>query len=78
MLRLEERLEQKLAQADAAVGVGEVLPGRKAGPEVILGDPNVIEEFKELLEQRGGGSALSGEEYRRRLGREFEANERLT
>lgn len=71
MLGLEAALERKLAQADAAVGMGVVLPGRKGGPEVVLNDANVLEQFEQLLEDRGTGAALSGEEYRRRLTEAF-------
>ncbi len=38
LLELESRLEAKLALADAAVGAGEVLPGRGPGHEVNLAD----------------------------------------
>lgn len=68
MLGLEETLNRKLAQADAAVGTGQVLPERRAGYEVILTDPELaITQMEELLESRGSSAALSGEEYRRRL-----------
>ena len=68
LLRLEETLERKLAQAEAAVGTGQVLPGRKASKDVILADKDrAVEQIEELLESRGSSAALSGEEYRRRL-----------
>jgi hypothetical protein len=67
LLALEARLEAKLALADAAVGAGEVLPGRGAGSEVNLADEQVIEEFERLLDTGGSSASLSGEEYRRRL-----------
>lgn len=67
LLDLEERLERKLALADAAVGAGEVLPGRGSGHEVNLTDDQVVEEFEKLLETGGSSASLSGEEYRRRL-----------
>jgi len=67
LLELEERLERKLALADAAVGAGEVLPGRGAGREVNLTDDQVVDEFEKLLESGGSSASLSGEEYRRRL-----------
>jgi hypothetical protein len=67
LLALEERLERKLALADAAVGAGEVLPGRGPGHEVNLADDQVVDEFEKLLEAGGSSASLSGEEYRRRL-----------
>ena len=67
LLALEERLERKLALADAAVGAGEVLPGRGAGHEVNLADTQVTDEFERLLDAGGSSASLSGEEYRRRL-----------
>jgi hypothetical protein len=68
LLKLEETLERKLAQAEAAVGTGQVLPGRKAAKDVVLTDKvRAIEQIADLLESRGSSAALSGEEYRRRL-----------
>jgi hypothetical protein len=67
LLALEARLERKLALADAAVGAGEVLPGRGAGHEVNLADDHVTDEFERLLDTGGSSASLSGEEYRRRL-----------
>lgn len=67
LLELEARLEAKLALADAAVGAGEVLPGRGPGHEVNLADDRVIDEFEKLLDAGGSSASLSGEEYRRRL-----------
>ncbi len=67
LLELEARLEAKLALADAAVGAGEVLPGRGPGHEINLADDRVLEEFEELLANGGSSASLSGEEYRRRL-----------
>ena len=67
LLELEARLERKLALADAAVGAGEVLPGRGPGHEVNLADDQVIDEFEKLLDTGGSSASLSGEEYRRRL-----------
>lgn len=67
LLELEARLEAKLALADAAVGAGEVLPGRGPGNEVNLADDQVIDEFEKLLDSGGSSASLSGEEYRRRL-----------
>lgn len=67
LLELEARLEAKLALADAAVGAGEVLPGRGPGHEVNLADDRVTDEFEKLLDAGGSSASLSGEEYRRRL-----------
>jgi len=67
LLRLEARLHDKLALADAAVGAGEVLPGRGPGHEVNLADDQVTDEFERLLDTGGSSASLSGEEYRRRL-----------
>lgn len=67
LLELEARLEAKLALADAAVGAGEVLPGRGPGHEVNLADDQVVDEFEKLLDAGGSSASLSGEEYRRRL-----------
>lgn len=75
LLGLEQTLERKLAQAEAAIGAGEVLPGRK-GREVILADAaspdEIVEQIEELVETRGSSAALSGEEYRRRLYNAFD------
>lgn len=67
LLRLEERLQNKIALADAAVGAGEVLPNRGPGHEVNLTDERVADEFEKLLDAGGSSASLSGEEYRRRL-----------
>lgn len=73
MLHLETTLERKLAQADAAVGAGEVLPGRRSTDPLAYSDQHgadpdrAIAEIEDLLERRGSSAALSGEEYRRRL-----------
>jgi hypothetical protein len=67
LLELEARLEAKLALADAAVGAGEVLPGRGPGREVNLADDRVVDEFEKLLDAGGSSASLSGEEYRRRI-----------
>lgn len=74
MLGLEERLQRKLKQAAAAVGVGQVLPGF-VGREVNFTEARdeidrLRREDASLFDQ-GGPSALSGEEYRRTLEREF-------
>ena len=74
MLGLEERLQRKLKQAAAAVGVGQVLPGF-AGREVNFTETRdeidrLRREDASLFEE-AGPSALSGEEYRRTLEREL-------
>lgn len=79
LLKLEDRLQRKVAYANAAIGMGHVIPGQIADPtiEVSLNDTRQkIEEIRDektdLFETRGGSAALSGEEYRRRLERAFE------
>jgi len=74
LLGLEELLQRKVAYANAAIGMGEVLPGQIADPtvEVALNDlrqqiDDIYDERTELFETGGGSAALSGEEYRRRL-----------
>lgn len=67
LLALEDRLNTKLALADAAVGAGEVLPGRGPGHEINLADDQVVDDFEKLLDAGGASASLSGEEYRRRL-----------
>ena len=76
LLHLEETLERKLAQAEAAVGAGVVLPGRTPGKQIIFADTReqidqLYQGNPELLESRGSSAALSGEEYRRRLTNEM-------
>jgi len=71
MLRLEEVLQRKLAQARAAVGEHiEVLAQAAEVAEVILHDKS-MEKMNAFLEARGGEAAISGEEFRRRMMREF-------
>jgi hypothetical protein len=73
MLNLQATLERKLAQAEAAVGAANVLPDRDPSTQIIFHDPAKIEkEFEDLLEQGNGGTAISGEEFRRRLFKELE------
>ena len=72
MLKLKETLERKLAQAEAAIGAANVLPGRESSGDVILHDPqNIEKEFEILLERGSSGGAISGEEFRRRLFKEL-------
>lgn len=75
MLGLEATLERKLAQADAAVGTGGVLPGRRRSAPLDFTDPDrAVAEIEDLLENRGSSAALSGEEYRRRLFNAFQSD----
>jgi hypothetical protein len=68
LLELEATLERKLAQAEAAVGAGPVLPGRKPSRDVNFADSNeMVDQMEELLENGGSSAAVSGEEFRRRL-----------
>lgn len=75
LLGLEERLQRKLKHAAAATGVGEVLPGF-AGRDVNITETRVeIDRLRRedaALFEEGGSSALSGEEYRRRLQRHLD------
>lgn len=72
LLGLEERLQTKLARADAALGAADVLPGYNGRGTQIFADTReqimkIYEEDTELLENGGAEGALSGEEYRKRL-----------
>ncbi len=76
LLKLEDTLQRKIAYANAAIGTGTVIPGQKSDPtrEVLFKDTTkdikkIYEEDASLLLQAGGNGALSGEEYRRRLGK---------
>lgn len=72
MLGLQRTLEWKLAQAEAAVGASNVLPDRDSSIDVIFHDPAKIEREIELLLERGStGTAMSGEEFRRKLFKEL-------
>ncbi|MFC0681767.1 SNF2-related protein [Lysobacter korlensis] len=67
-LHLENTLVRKLKQADAAVGVGTVLPGVAAFPPQDHYDADdIAAEIQTLVNEGGGSAAGSGEEYRRRL-----------
>lgn len=74
-LGLEERLQRKLKQAAAAVGVGAVLPGVDPVERSITETRDVIEQIRRqeaaIFETGGGSAALSGEELRRRLSNAF-------
>jgi len=69
LLGLEERLQRKLRQAAAAVGVGEVLPGMTAVDRDFTQTRDEIlklqREDATLFDDQG--AAVSGEEYRRQL-----------
>ena len=79
LLQIEEVLQRKIAYANAAIGMGEIIPGQRAKPNLDLihndiaieldGVQRIAEENAEILLSRGGAAALSGEEYRRRLSR---------
>ncbi|MZD56575.1 SNF2-related protein [Streptomyces sp. SID5606] len=74
ILRLEERLQRKLKQAAASVGVGEVLPGIDPVERNISETRDRIEQIRReeaALFNDEGNAALSGEEYRRRLANAF-------
>lgn len=69
-LGLEERLQRKLKQAAAAVGIGHVLPGIDPVERSITETRERIDQLRaeesDLFDE-AGSAALSGEEYRRRL-----------
>ena len=72
LLDLEQRLQRKLALADAAVGTGDVLPGVASGAGQVFSDTRrqimeLHDEDASILERGGQHRALSGEEYRHRL-----------
>lgn len=77
LLGLEERLNRKIKQAAAAIGVSEVLPGSKASDVVYTESREEIDRLRSgdpsMFEQGGiGRGALSGEEYRQELRRALE------
>ena len=77
LLELEEILQRKIAYANAAIGMGEIIPGQRAKPNLDLIHHEIALELDvvaqlaagnaDILLSRGGSAALSGEEYRRRL-----------
>ncbi len=73
MLKLEERLKRKLAQAAASIGVeSEALPGSQVSDHTFAETREQIEQLRqqnpELFEAGGEvGGAFSGEEYRQEL-----------
>jgi len=78
LLGLEERLNRKIAQAAASIGVAEVLPDQTARAEINFTETR--EEIERIrnedatLFERGGTArgALSGEEFRQELRQAFE------
>lgn len=75
ILGLEARLQRKIKQAAASVGVGEVLPGVDAVDRSISETRDMIEAIKReenRIFEEGTNAALSGEEYRRRLVKAFD------
>lgn len=74
LLRLEERLERKLKQAAASVGVGKVLPGVDPVERSITDTRERIEQIRREesdLFSDGGNAGVSGEEFRRKLSNSF-------
>lgn len=78
LLQLEERLQQKISQAAASIGVeSEVIPGSEVSDLTFANTRDEIQELREgnaeLFEEGGEtGSAFSGEEYRQELRRGLE------
>jgi hypothetical protein len=81
LLQIEEVLQRKIAYANAAIGMGEIIPGQRAKPNLDLIHNDIAVELQgvadiaagkaDILLSRGGVAALSGEEYRRRLAKAF-------
>lgn len=76
LLKLEETLQRKIAYANAAIGVGYVVPDQKSNPDVEVLFHDAVKDIRDLYDENatlliegGGTSALSGEEFRRRLAR---------
>jgi hypothetical protein len=72
LLGLEERLQRKIKQAAASVGVGEILPGSAAAELTFTETREEIDRLRvgdaSLFELGARGkNALSGEEYRQEL-----------
>jgi Helicase conserved C-terminal domain/PLD-like domain/SNF2-related domain len=78
LLGLEDRLQRKIKQAAASMGLGsEVLPGSRVEEVVFSEAREQIEKLRSedpsILERGGSSSAaLSGEEYRQELRKAFE------
>jgi hypothetical protein len=78
LLGLEERLQRKIKQAAASVGVGEILPGSKMSDITFSETREEINllraEDATIFENAGTGrGALSGEEYRQELRQAMES-----
>jgi hypothetical protein len=74
-LNLENTLIRKLKQADAAVGTGTVIPGVSSfGSQDHYDVDQVVKDIEDLVNSGGGSAAGSGEEYRRRLSNELDAD----
>ena len=75
LLKLEEKLHHKIAQAAASIGVGTVIPDQKDQREADFADTREeierIHDEDSALFERGGTAkgVLSGEEYRQELRR---------
>lgn len=83
LLELEARLHRKLAQADAALGVGQVIPGFTGSQGRVFAETEqeirkLADENPELLLARGDATALSGEEYRKRLAKATEHDDEFS
>jgi hypothetical protein len=84
LLQIEEILQRKIAYANAAIGMGEIIPGQRAKPNLDLIHNDIAIELgavadiaagkADILLSRGGAAALSGEEYRRRLAKAFRSD----
>lgn len=74
ILALEERLQRKLKQAAASIGAPRVLPGVDPVERNLTHTREQINQIireEAALFEEGGGAALSGEEFRRRLAEAF-------
>ena len=81
ILGLEERLNRKLTQAAASIGVGEVLPDQEGRDATFTDTREEIERLRRedaTLFERGGTArgTLSGEEYRQELRKAIESGHR--
>lgn len=76
ILGLEERLQRKIKQAAAAVGVSEILPGIDPVERTITETRDAISQLRheEATLFDDNNAALSGEEYRRKLSNVFKDN----
>lgn len=74
ILDLEARLQRKLKQAAASIGAPHVLPGVDPVDRNLAETRDQIDQIRAeeaTLFEDGGGAALSGEQYRRTLARDF-------